>query len=370
MDIDSTLKTQLYDAHIALGARILPFGGWDMPIQYEGILAETAAIRTNVGMFDVSHMGRVYISGDQAEQFLEMLLTAPVSTMKINRARYALICNPNGGIIDDTIFYKLSATNFLLIPNAGNRIPVVAWFNSINDQHFEGSITINDTTLETSMIAIQGPNATAIFDNLCVLTDGTKPSSLKYFCCSEGSINSSKILIGRTGYTGEDGFEIMIDKEDSDFIWNLLLKSGVTPCGLGARDVLRLEAALPLYGHELNSNVTPVDAGLTRFLKKSPTHIGSSIIQQQLNNGTDKTLIGLTIPGKSAPRPGYKIYQNDQEIGEVTSGSYSPSLNVSIALAYVSTVQYKENTEIILDIRGKLHLATKVQIPFYKRGKK
>ena len=242
-------RTQLFNSHVTLGARILEFGGWDMPIQYSGILSETTAVRNHCGIFDVSHMGRVYITGKNASSLLNMLVTSPVLNMQDQQARYGLICNGNGGVIDDTIYYKLSEQEYLIIPNAGNRDAVISWMNATNSNFFDNSVVITDQTSETSMFAIQGPLAESILQQLINLTDSKTLADLKFFRSSPCEIDGTSVFLGRTGYTGEDGFEIIVANFYAEELWNKCLASGIIPCGLGARDVLRLEAALPLYGH-------------------------------------------------------------------------------------------------------------------------
>ncbi len=368
VNLPANNRTQLYDTHTALKARILEFGGWDMPIQYSGILAETEAVRTRTGIFDVSHMGRVYISGLDATALVNALVSSPILNMDILQARYGLMCTGNAGIIDDLILYKISEDNYLLIPNAGNREFVLQWIHSTNEQLFSNSVTITDKTLETTMLAIQGPMSESLLQPLITLTSVDNLSDIRFFRASHGNIMGSTVFIGRTGYTGEDGFEIITDNANAKQTWDTLVNAGAEPCGLGARDVLRLEAALPLYGHELNINTSPIEAGLQRFVKKKTSFIGSQIVHQQLEHGTTKTLIGVTVAGKSAPRQGYPIMQRGTQIGEITSGSFSPSLGISIALGYVSTVQYKEGAELELDIRGRIIPASLASTPFYKRG--
>ena len=406
MEQSQNRRTTLYEDHTELKARMGEFGGWDMPIQYSGILSEVDAVRKHCGIFDVSHMGRIYITGVDAPLLLNMLVTSPVLNMKTMQARYGLMCNGNGGIIDDMIYYKLREDQFLLIPNAGNREAVLQWITATNNKYFNSAIDVQDDTLKTDMLAVQGPNSKFLITQLFPRSTmseifpgiehgvGVREmiSNLKFFEAVDVHISLSDIAhgdltIARTGYTGEDGLEIITHKLCGRIIrrvWDRLRHRGTReystqlspetvlskgfPCGLGARDVLRLEAALPLYGHELDINTTPVEAGLHRFIKKRSSFIGSEVIHRQLEKGTNKTLIGLTIAGKRAPRQGYSILQNGTPIGVITSGSYSPTLDISIALGYVSTVQYIEGVDLELDIRGKIVPAHLTKTPFYRRG--
>ena len=372
---DSNKRTPLYDSHISAGARMVPFGGWDMPVQYSGIISEVESVRTKVGIFDVSHMGRLYISGPSATEFLDWMLTGSASNLRIGRARYCMICNPVGGVIDDTIFYKLEEQNYLLIPNAGNRDAVVGWFNKWNEEKFGNACNISDTTLDTGLMAVQGPDAVSLIDELFTLRDGVHPSSLRLFSAGEGTwktgaLKGKAVFMGRTGYTGEDGFEVVVEKAMLANAWDQLVKSGAVPAGLGARDVLRLEAGLPLHGHEIDEDTTPIEAGLNRFVKQSGEFIGSEVLHNQIEQGTEKKLIGLHLMGRSAPRVGYPISFEGGEIGHVTSGSYSPTLDKSIAMGYVLERYSKIGQRLQIDIRGRLTDTEVVELPFYSRPRR
>ena len=372
---DSNKRTPLYDSHISAGARMVPFGGWDMPVQYSGIISEVESVRTKVGIFDVSHMGRVYISGPSATEFLDLMLTGSASELRIGRARYCMICNQDGGVIDDTIFYKLEEQNYLLIPNAGNRDAVVGWFNKWNDEKFGNACNISDTTLDTGLLAVQGPDAVSLIDELFTLGDGVQPSSLRVFSFGKGTwkTGTSKgksVFMGRTGYTGEDGFEVVVDKAMLTDAWDQLVNGGAVPAGLGARDVLRLEAGLPLHGHEIDEDTTPIEAGLNRFVKQSGGFIGSEVLHNQIEQGIEKKLIGLQLMGRSAPRVGYSISLEGEEIGHVTSGSYSPTLDKSIAMGYVLERYSKIGQRLQIDIRGRMTDTEVVGLPFYSRPRR
>ena len=363
----TNLQTSLYATHIDLGARMVPFGGWDMPVQYSGILSEVGAVRNAAGLFDVSHMGRIYISGPQATEFLEWVLTASVDSLRVGRARYCMICNEQGGIIDDTIFYRLAEDRYLLIPNAGNRAAVTGWFQRWIGQRFPGGCTSEDRTQATALLALQGPNAAQIMDQICTLKGGRVPTGLRFFAWGEGEILGKDVLLGRTGYTGEDGFEIVVDSNDAPLLWKLLLDMGAAPCGLGARDVLRLEAGLPLHGHEIDAETTPVEAGLDRFINLDKQFVGSDVLRRQQEHGAQRKLIGLTVPGRSAPRAGYDILDHGQKVGRITSGSFSATLDTSIAMGYV-LVRYADPGQALqVDIRGRETQAQVVTLPFYTR---
>ena len=366
----TNLRTALFSVHLELGARIVPFSGWDMPVQYSGILSEVAAVRTSMGAFDVSHMGRLYISGPKATELLDWVLTGSAETLRVGRARYCMVCNEEGGVIDDTIFYRLGEDRYLLIPNAGNRDPVAAWLDRWIDERFPGQCIVEDRTASTSLIAFQGPRTPEELDRLCILADGGAPATLRPFAWAEGSLGGNPVFIGRTGYTGEDGFEIVADAGHAGEIWKLLLDRGAVPCGLGARDVLRLEAGLPLHGHEIDGNTTPVEAGLERFVRFDKEFLGSAVLQQQRRTGVGRSLVGLKLPGRSSPRAGYPIFDRGLEIGRITSGSYSPTLDISIAMGYVLVRYATPGQPVEVDIRGRSARAEVVTLPFYSRPRR
>ena len=367
-NLTMNLQTILYQTHLDLGARMVPFGGWDMPVQYSGIITEVKAVRTAAGIFDVSHMGRLYISGPQAGPFLDRLLTGSATNLRVGRARYCLICNEAGGVIDDTIFYRLDEDRYLLIPNAGNRPAVLDWFNARVESEFAGGVSIEDLTADTALIAVQGPDASRILDGLCQLDDGASPSSLRFFTWGEGSFQGRKVFAGRTGYTGEDGFELSMANEDAVPVWDSLREAGALPCGLGARDVLRLEAGLPLHGHEIDPETSPIEAGLDRFVRREGNYVGQPVLSVQREQGTERRLVGLTMPGRSAPRADYPIISQGQEVGRITSGSFSPTLDTSIAMGYVLAGCSEPGTTLDIDIRGRTSAAEVVPLPFYTRS--
>ena len=369
---ETNRRTTLYDAHVSAGARMVPFGGWDMPVQYSGILSEVKAVRTGTGIFDVSHMGRVYLSGPQAGELLDWVLTGSATTLRIGRARYCMICNEAGGVIDDTIFYRLDQQSYLLVPNAGNRDEVVAWLRKGLAERFAGGCDIEDRTLETGLLAVQGPEAAKLVDRLCTLADGTSPSGLRMFtwgpgAWTAGELQEKSVFLGRTGYTGEDGFELVVDAADAAAAWDLLVSHGATPCGLGARDVLRLEAGLPLHGHEIDRDTSPIEAGLERFVRQDGEFMGSEVLRNQRQNGVERKLVGLRLSGRSAPRAEYPILYQGEPIGRVTSGSYSPTLDSSIAMGYVLVRYADPGQRLDVDIRGRTTPVEVVPLPFYSR---
>ena len=374
------LRTVLYQTHVDLGARMVPFGGWDMPVQYGGVISEVEAVRTDAGLFDVSHMGRLHIGGPNAASLLDILLTGSASSLRVGRARYCFVCNEQGGVIDDTIFYRLADDEFLLIPNAGNRAAVALWFDRQLAHHFDGrGVQITDRTMLTGLIALQGPASAGVVDRLCEdFAPGARlarnpgrtpgPSLLRPFTWGRGHIDGRRVFIGRTGYTGEDGFELAMGSSDTAPIWQKLYDAGATPCGLGARDVLRLEAGLPLHGHELTDTITPIEAGQDRFVRRDGGYNGADVLDHQRVYGSERRLVGLTLPGRSAPRAGYDVLADGQVVGVVSSGSYSPTLERCIAMAFVDTAHAAPGTTLTVDIRGRSAQVSTVELPFYRRS--
>ena len=363
----ANLRTSLYDTHVAAGARMVPFGGWDMPVQYPaGILAEVRAVRTGAGIFDVSHMGRAYISGKSATDFLDWALTGSASTLEIGRARYCMICNERGGVIDDTIFYRLGEERYLLIPNAGNRHRVLDWFGLVVGQRFSGGVTIDDQTMQTSLLACQGPNALGMASELC--ENGLL--GLRPFAWTETRMCGADVLVGRTGYTGEDGVEVLAPAAAAPAIWQALTGAGAVPCGLGARDVLRTEAGLPLHGHELDESTTPVEARLERFIDYDKDFVGRDALIKQRDNGSRFTLVGLQLPGRSAPRATYALSVLGVPAGQVTSGCYSPTLDTSLGMGYVFPEYSRPGTVLEMDKRGLIEEITVTALPHYRRSRR
>ena len=342
---------------------MVPFAGWEMPIQYEGILAEARAVRYAAGFFDVSHMGRVEITGSDAAQFIHRLVTADVLNMPLGRARYAFICNEAGGIIDDTIVYRLEQERFLLVPNAANADEVLSWLNLWKDR-WATQVELRVLTHETALIALQGPQAEEILQPVC----SVDLSAVRPFRCVEGRISGVPAIICRTGYTGEDGFEIIFPDEAASSIWLDFNERGATPCGLGARDVLRLEAGLLLHGSDMDSSVTPLEAGMERYVNwEQGEFIGLSALQESKSAGLSRTLVGFRLLERGVPRHGHTILNGRGPIGSVTSGTYSPTLDMGIGLGYVALEFSSLGTRIALDIRGRRAEAEVVTIPFYSR---
>ena len=373
----ANLHTPLYDTHVALGARMVPFGGWDMPVQYPaGILAEVRAVRTAAGIFDVSHMGRAYISGPAATAFLDCVLTGSAATLAVGRARYCLICNERGGVIDDTILYRLDDDRYLLIPNAGNRHRVLDWFGHVIGQRFTdgaslgwptgrgpAGVTIDDQTMQSSLLACQGPDALGMAAEL----SESGLSGLRPFAWTKTRMCGADVLVGRTGYTGEDGVEILAPAPAAPAVWQALTDAGAVPCGLGARDVLRTEAGLPLHGHELDETTTPVEARLERFVDYDKDFVGRDALLQQRESGTRFTLVGLQMPGRSAPRATYALSVLGVPAGQVTSGCYSPTLDTSLGMGYVFPEFSRPGTVLEMDKRGVIEEIAVTTLPHYRR---
>ena len=371
-DAPPLLRTPLFQAHVSAGARIVPFGGWEMPLQYQGILAEARAVRAACGVFDVSHMGRLWIQGPGAGPFLQHAVTADVLSLRLARARYCFILNQRAGVIDDCIVTRLAPDRFLLVCNAGNRPVVVSWLRSLATA-FDVSLT--DATRETAMIAVQGPSALQTVDTLTsIFTYPEKPSALRFFASVEPGWHNAAddpALVSRTGYAGEDGVEIVLPASRGPYLWLALLDHGATPCGLGARDVLRLEAALPLHGNDLDDATTPLEAGLERFVAEANTQfIGRDTLERQRRHGLTRRLVGFRATERGIPRHGCPLLSpGGATIGVVTSGGHSPTLDAAIGLGYVKPEFAPEDTPLVVDIRGRLTAAQVVPLPFYSRNR-
>lgn len=339
---------------------MVDFGGWDMPVQYSTIVEEHLAVRNASGIFDISHMGRLKITGPDATSFLQKICSNNCSNLKIGQVRYNLVCNENGTILDDILVYNLAA-DYLLVVNASNRLKIVSWLlrhaTSFN-------IQIEDQTLYTSMIAVQGPTAIPVAKDL--IADDT--SNLGYYFNFDTKVMGIPSLVSRTGYTGEDGVEIIVPKGEELKVWDKLVSLGVQPCGLGCRDTLRLEAGMPLYGHEIDENTNPLEAGLSWAVKfDKGDFIGRDALNTEKNNPSGQTRVGIELFSKRIPREGCPIIKSGIVSGEVTSGTFSPTFNKPIAMAFVPLTLASVGTELEVDIRGKFESCKVVALPFYKR---
>ncbi|GHO53117.1 glycine cleavage system aminomethyltransferase GcvT [Ktedonobacter robiniae] len=366
--VPSLKRTPLYEQHRALGARLVEFGGWDMPVQYSGIIEEHQAVRTKAGLFDVSHMGEFKAEGSDALAFLQYLVPNDVSRLAVGQALYTQLCRPDGTTIDDLLIYHLAEEQYMLVVNAANIDKDYAWIES-HAQKF-ANVTLSNQSDTTALIALQGPLAMSILQPLA----DVKLDEIKYYHFAPGQVADIRCLISRTGYTGEDGFELYCPSVDAAKLWQTLLEAGkpqgVLPAGLGARDTLRLEAAYCLYGHELDDETNPLEAGLgwTVKLKKSVEFIGRSALQQAKEQGLKKRLVGIELLERGVPRSGYAIYDGEQRIGVLTSGSHGPTVQKSIGLGFVDPEHAKVGTRVQIEIRGKRVAAQVVALPFYKRG--
>jgi len=358
--------TPLADRHRQLGAKVIEFGGWLMPLQYSCILEEHRAVRERAGLFDLSHMGELFVEGPQAGAALAAALVSDPPALTEGRAHYSMICAPDGGIIDDLIVYRLAAERFLVVANASNA-QVVS--DELAERLHGFSAVLDDRSLATALCAVQGPRAATI---LARLTD-LDLSGLRYYAIAEGSVAGMAALVARTGYTGEDGFEIFVDWSRAADLWAALSEAGepdgLIPCGLGARDTLRLEAGMPLYGNELDRETNPYDAGLGRVVKldKAGEFVGRAALERVARDGPAKRLVGLTMRGRGIARHGYAVRAGERQTGVVTSGTQSPTLGVAIAMAYVAPADGEPGTILDVEIREQQVAAEVVGLPFYRR---
>lgn len=354
-------RTALYDWHAAHGGRMVPFGGWDMPVQYAGIVAEHTAVRTRCGIFDVSHMARLSFAGPDALPLLESVFTNSVAGMKEFQVRYGLVCNSAGGILDDILVYRWPY-GFAAVVNAGNRAKIWDWLH----RHGTGkTVMMQDQTEQTAMVAVQGP--AAIDAVVGLFADDV--SGLKYYYARPTRYRDQPCVVSRTGYTGEDGFEVMVPNDLAEPLWAELVGRGAVPCGLGARDTLRLEAAMPLYGHELTEDTDPLQAGLGWAVKLDKGEfIGRAALKAL--DGSKPVRVGLELDGKRAAREGAPVLAGGAPVGTVTSGSYAPHVQKSIAMGYVPPARAAVGTAVEVDIRGTVTPARVVPLPFYKRSQK
>ncbi|MGD1903866.1 MAG: glycine cleavage system aminomethyltransferase GcvT [Geitlerinemataceae cyanobacterium] len=361
-------QTPLHSLCAEVGAKFTPFSGWLMPVQFTGIRAEHEAVRTAAGMFDISHMGKFTITGKGAIAQLQKLVPSDLDRLTPGRAQYTVLLDEHGGIIDDLIVYDCGSDPggdrcVVAIVNAGTCAGDRAWIES----HLDSDVTLADLTDSHALIAVQGPNAAAAVQTL-TLAD---LSEISAFGHCETTISGQAAFVARTGYTGEDGFEIMVEAHIGKLLWQTLLEAGVTPCGLGARDTLRLEAAMALYGSDIDRDTTPLEAGLKWVVHsdKQADYIGRSALEAQQEKGVDRRLVGLQMQGRHIARHGYPVLADGDRVGVVTSGAPSQTLGVPIALAYVPVEFAKVGTTVEVEIRGKTHPATVVKKPFYRRSR-
>ena len=358
----SNKRTCLYDRHVSLGAKISPFGGFDMPIQYSDIISEHKAVRNNCGVFDVSHMGEITISGPDAERYVQYIFTNDIENAPIGKIYYGMMLYPDGGVVDDLLVYKMDEQKFFLVVNAANIDKDFDWICQ-NKAGYE--IEVNNDSDKYGQIAVQGPESENVMEHIL----GLDVKELSFYTFKIVHICEQDVIISRTGYTGEDGFEIYASHEYIIEMWDKLIESKkVVPCGLGARDTLRFEVGLPLYGQELSKEISPVEAGLGMFVKTEKSDfIGKQAIVKQKAEGTTCKLIGLELDDKAIPRHGYEVENMGKVIGYVTTGYNSISTGKSVAMALIETSSAKIGTRLDVRIHRKLHKATVVKKKFYDK---
>jgi aminomethyltransferase len=364
---DGLKRTALHANHAALGARMTEFGGWDMPVRYGSIIVEHQAVRSTVGIFDLSHMGEIHVKGPGAVDGLAGALVNDVRRLALGRAQYTLMCQPDGGVIDDLIVYRMGEQDYLVVPNASNAETVAAELRMRLD---EFDVELDDATLRTSLIAIQGPRSREILAPLVDIDLG----DLRFYAGTNGHFVDRRAFIARTGYTGEDGFELFVPWDDGPAVWETLLAAGggdaVVPAGLGARDTLRLEAGMPLYGNELDRDHSPIAAQLGRFVRLDADRkfVGRDALISLADRAPEHVLVGLMLRSPGIARHGYAIRNGADEVGVVTSGSHSPTLGSAIAMAWLRPDSALPGTMLDVIVREAPVAAEVVSLPFYKRA--
>ena len=342
-------RTPLHDRHIALGARMVPFAGWEMPVQYEGVIEEHRAVRTDAGVFDVSHMGEIEVEGPRAHELLQRLLSNDLDRIEPGEAQYTLLTNERGGIVDDLIAYRLEPFRYLLVVNASNRETDYRW---LKEREISGS-DVRDVSSDYGLLAVQGPRA---IERL-----GLPPA--KPFTFGEGRVDGVEVMVNRTGYTGEDGCELLCMAEDAGRLWDAVLARGATPCGLGARDTLRLEVCYPLHGNDISPETDAISAGLGWTCALDKQFTGAEELRRIKERGPERKLVPFVMEEKAIPRQGMPIEGG----GEVTSGTHSPMLDVGIGMGYVPSSAAAPDTELVIDVRGRPRRARVVEKPIYRR---
>ena len=353
------MKTPLYERHVEAGAKIVPFAGWEMPVTYEGILEEHSAVRTHVGMFDVSHMGEVEVEGPGALTYLQLVLSNDVAKIELGGAQYSCLCNEAGGVLDDLFVYRLGGDRYLIVTNAANHEADLAWLGRWSRGH---DVAVRDVADRYAMLAVQGPHARTVLER------ALKIALPPRFRVEHARVGGRPALICGTGYTGEDGVELLLDPEVAAPIWAELLDAGVVPCGLGARDTLRLEVCYPLHGNELTAERNPIEAGLGWCCAEATGFLGSAAIAAARAEGTAEKLAPFEIEGAGIPRQGNPVLAGGEPAGEVTSGTFAPSLERGAGIAYVRADLAEPGTEIEIDVRGKRRPARIASKPLYRKA--
>ena len=370
----SLRRTPLFDWHTNHGGRMVEFGGWEMPVQYTSIVDEHHTVRKAVGLFDISHMGRLSFIGHDAARLFAHLLTCRIDNLVDGQIRYGLVCNDVGGILDDVLVNRIDATSYGLVVNASNREKIVDWIGKRTSDIAAANQTLDlrfeDHTLDTAMIAVQGPLALKLVNQVT----GESFDSMRYYTGRSVKLDGVQVFVSRTGYTGEDGFELIVPNATTTYLWEAFMASGkdigIKPCGLGCRDTLRLEAAMPLYGHELSESVDPLTAGLGSSVKlDKPEFIGREALAKTAETANRNVRVGVKLSSRRIAREHSEIFVGAERVGEVTSGTFSPTLEQAVAMAYVTAEQSKVGTSVEIDIRGKREAAEVVALPFYKRAK-
>lgn len=355
-------RTPLYDWHVAHGARMVDFAGWDMPIQYTSIIDEHQAVRNAAGLFDISHMGRLSFEGPDALALIQNVYTNNAATLKDGQVRYGLVCNAEGGIRDDVLVYRWP-DSYGMVVNASNRDKIVAWLAQHKGNR---NVQVKDATLDTCMIAVQGPKAIELCRGLTPADAG----ALSYYYATMSTYQGQPCVVSRTGYTGEDGVEYIVGKAQGVALWEELAKRGAKACGLGARDTLRLEAAMPLYGHELGEDIDPLQAGLSWAVKLDKgDFIGREALLRRRDDKSLRHRVGLELEGRRIAREGADLKHDGKTVGRVCSGTFTPTVGKSIAMAYVEPALTTPGTVLSVDVRGKEGPARVVPLPFYRRAK-
>lgn len=363
---EETRRTPLYEEHEALGGKIVDFHGWYLPVQYKGIMEEHKAVRERAGLFDVSHMGEIELRGTDALKAVQHLIANNAANLSVNQVLYTPMCYPNGGVVDDFLVYRRGQDRFLLVVNASNTQKDYDWIKE-NTEGFD--VVVENQSDKTGQVAIQGPRAQTILQKIY----SENLVDLKFFWFQEGNIAGESCLVSRTGYTGEDGFEIYAAPDSIKAVFHALMEAGeeegIAPCGLGARNTLRFEAALPLYGNELSKDITPLEARLKIFCDlEKDSFIGREALMKQREKGLERRLVGLEMLDKGIPREGYTVEVDGEEVGFVTSGSFSPTLEKNLGLAMLKKEFAKKDTQVQIRIRKRALQAKIVKLPFYKRG--
>jgi len=354
------LRTPLYERHLQLGAKLVDFAGWEMPVQYEGIKEEHSAVRTHAGMFDVSHMGEVEVEGPGALGFLQRVLSNDVGKVAVGGAQYSCLCNEEGGVLDDLFAYRLGGDRYLIVTNSANHVADLGWLGRWSR---EFDVTVRDVADRYAMLAVQGPHARAIVNHALGIE---LPPRMRVATVRVGG---RPALVCGTGYTGEDGVELLIDPEIAPAIWAELLDAGVVPCGLGARDTLRLEACFHLHGNDLTPDRNPIEAGLGWCCAEETGFVGSEAVSRARREGTEERLAPFAIEGAGIPRQGNPVLAVGEPVGEVTSGTFSPSLEVGIGMAYVRIDLAEPGIEVEIDVRGKRRPARIASKPLYRKAR-